>query len=92
MEAVVRGRVQGVGYRWWTKRLADALGADGAVWNRNDGSVGIQVQGTPDVLDRFLRELRRGPGGARVDTVETRTVPPLPDRRGFSITFPREGS
>ncbi len=72
LDAVVRGRVQGVGYRYFVLRLASGLGLEGWVANEADGSVRIRAEGAPDVLAELLVELRVGPPGARVDDIETR--------------------
>jgi acylphosphatase len=66
---VVRGRVQGVGFRWWTRGRARELGLVGSVRNRPDGTVEIFAAGPPDRLERFRGLLRRGPTSARVEDV-----------------------
>ncbi len=66
----VSGRVQGVGFRWWTFKLADRLGLRGTVANRGDGSVEVQVCGAPDAIAMLVEELGKGPWAARVDGVE----------------------
>jgi acylphosphatase len=66
----VVGRVQGVGFRWYVKGLADRIGVTGEVWNRRDGSVGaLAHHPDADVLAEFVEALRQGPG--RVDSVWT---------------------
>jgi acylphosphatase len=70
----ITGRVQGVGFRWWTRSTASELGLRGTVRNAEDGSVRVEVSGDPDGLDHFEDRLRNGPGPARVDTV-TREEP-----------------
>lgn len=67
----VVGRVQGVGFRWWTRRTASDLGLGGWVRNEPDGSVVVHAIGAADVLDELEDMLRRGPSGALVDRVET---------------------
>lgn len=69
----VRGRVQGVGFRWFTLDTAEALGLTGWVSNRKDGSVEAEAQGTEEALDEFERRLRTGNPAARVDSIETQT-------------------
>ena len=64
------GRVQGVGFRWWTRETATSMGLRGTVRNARDGSVEIQVSGASGDLDRFEDRLREGPGPARVDRLE----------------------
>lgn len=66
----VRGRVQGVGFRWWTQRHASGLGLRGTVRNLPDGSVEVQACGTAEQLAALEEGLAHGPGGARVDAVE----------------------
>jgi acylphosphatase len=70
----VRGRVQGVGFRWWARRLALDLGLAGWVRNRPDGSVEVQARGMQESLDAFGAALGQGPLGARVASVEA--MPP----------------
>lgn len=65
----ITGRVQGVGFRWFTRRTAGELGVRGSVRNRPDGSVEVHAEGPAEVLARFEERLRRGPRGARVDGV-----------------------
>lgn len=66
----VTGRVQGVGFRWWTRNTASALNLRGIVRNAHDGSVEIDVQGPGDALDRFEEALRQGPSPARVSGLQ----------------------
>ncbi len=66
----VVGRVQGVGFRWFVRERADALGLAGWVRNRSDGSVELLVSGDAAATDQFLAAVRRGPKHARVDAVE----------------------
>lgn len=86
----VRGAVQGVGFRWWTRRLAEMLGISGAVWNQPDGSVGIRAQGTRKAMEEFVKALSLGPSRAVVRAVETAAAPGGKHYRGFSITFGQE--
>ncbi len=67
---VVRGRVQGVGFRWFVEREAHVLGIAGWVRNNHDGSVEVLAQGTRDQLLGLHSRLREGPRAARVDAVE----------------------
>jgi len=64
---VVRGHVQGVGFRWWTRQQARALGIAGEVRNLEDGSVRVEAAGPEEQLDALATALRSGPPGARVD-------------------------
>lgn len=81
----VTGRVQGVGYRWWTRREAAALGVVGGVRNEPEGSVLVRAWAPDAVLAELERRLWEGPPGARVEAVEV--LPPLsePAPDGFTI-------
>ena len=69
---VIRGRVQGVGYRAWTEYSAIGQGLEGWVRNRRDGSVEAVFAGTSDAVMQMVEACRRGPPGARVDAVDAR--------------------
>lgn len=66
---LVRGRVQGVGFRWFVQREASELDLHGWVRNTEDGDVEIVASGTPEDLADLRTSLRKGPRGARVDNV-----------------------
>lgn len=78
----VYGRVQGVGFRWWTSRIANRLGLVGSVRNLPDGSVEVRAQGPPAALGELARQLRDGPRTAVV-----RRVDPFPIGVLSSETF-----
>jgi acylphosphatase len=66
----IRGRVQGVGYRYWLEQQARARGLQGWARNRRDGSVEALFAGPPDVVSGMIASCRRGPLSARVDAIE----------------------
>ena len=66
----VEGLVQGVGFRAYTKRIADSYGLRGWVRNLPDGRVEILVEGDDEVLGYFIRDILKGPPAARVERVE----------------------
>jgi acylphosphatase len=70
LHAIVRGRVQGVGFRLSTLRKAGSLALCGWVMNRDDGTVELVAQGPREALDTLLGWLSCGPAGARVSAVE----------------------
>jgi acylphosphatase len=72
---LVRGRVQGVGFRWFVQRAADRLGIVGEVRNLPNGEVEVRAQADESVLDLFKRELRNGPPSAEVDEVMEQDLP-----------------
>jgi acylphosphatase len=67
---LVRGRVQGVGFRWFVMREAARLGLKGHVRNLPDGGVEVCAQGTSAALVALERALSAGPAGAHVEHVE----------------------
>jgi acylphosphatase len=75
LEALVRGRVQGVGFRYWVVRRAKDLGVTGWVANELDGSVRCVAEGASAALDDLETLLRRGPTGAVVDDVRIVRMP-----------------
>ena len=72
----VRGRVQGVGFRWYVMKIARELGLAGWIRNKPDGIVEIAAAGTPEVLAKLEAALSAGPPGARIEEVrKLSTVP-----------------
>src|SRR5579859_5978518 len=67
---LVRGRVQGVGFRWFVEREAHILGIAGWVRNNSDSSVEVLAMGTRDQLTGLRSRLQQGPRAARVDDVQ----------------------
>jgi acylphosphatase len=83
----VVGRVQGVGFREWTRRTAERLRLVGSVRNLPDGSVEVHARGSVDDLRQLEEALLEGPLAARVDRVESL----MPDRgmpaSGFRVLY-----
>ena len=65
----IEGRVQGVGFRWFTRVAARKLQLAGWVTNRRDGTVEVAASGPAEKLEQFRRELERGPDGAVVSAI-----------------------
>ena len=65
----VRGRVQGVWFRGWTREQAVALGLDGHARNLPDGSVEVLAQGDPAAVEALVAACHEGPPSARVEAV-----------------------
>ena len=82
---VVRGRVQGVGYRWFVEREAHVLGIAGWVRNNADGSVEVLAMGSREQLLGLRSRLRAGPRAARVDDVEEAEARPVAGLNTFRI-------
>jgi acylphosphatase len=83
LRAVVRGEVQGVGYRWAVQRQAHQLGLTGYAENLPDGSVRVEAEGEPDRLDELESFLRRGPHWAEVESVDSQRLPATGEFRAF---------
>lgn len=73
-QVVIRGRVQGVGFRYWTMREAIRLGVGGWVRNRRDGSVEALFTGSAEAVAEMTARCWSGPEFARVDGVEDQPV------------------
>ena len=71
-QVTIRGRVQGVGYRYWVEQQARAHGLEGWVRNRRDGSVEALFAGPEDAVSNMVASCRRGPSSARVDAIDER--------------------
>ena len=80
----IKGKVQGVNYRLFSKTCADALGVSGWVENKDDGSVEAHAEGTDTQLEEFAFDLSRGARYARVESVESEEVA-MQDLDGFEI-------
>jgi acylphosphatase len=78
----VEGRVQGVGYRWWTVEQARERNLSGWVRNRRDGSVEALFAGTAEQVNAMIAACEEGPLGARVSAVH-RTPADPPGEHGF---------
>jgi acylphosphatase len=73
---MVRGRVQGVGYRYFVEREAQLRDLEGWVRNRRDGSVEAVFSGSADAVTAMIAACRRGPSSARVDAVQDEAANP----------------
>ena len=71
---VVRGRVQGVGYRYFVLRHAEELGVAGFARNQADGSVEVVAEGSDTALAKLEGLLREGPAFAHVNNVEREAI------------------
>jgi acylphosphatase len=82
---IISGRVQGVGFRYFTEAAAQREGVSGWVRNLPDRSVEAVAEGDIDAVERFERAVRRGPPGARVDHVRVDENYPVAGETEFSI-------
>jgi acylphosphatase len=85
LHVVVRGRVQGVGFRWFVVQQASALGLNGWVRNNADGCVEVAARGATAALADLRRLLTQGPPASRVDAVDDLAGPATIDSPGFHV-------
>lgn len=84
---IVTGRVQGVGFRYMTKMVADQIGIFGLVRNEMDGSVYIEANGDPQKVDAFIEEIRKSPTpSGKVEHLVITENPSLPVKDKFSVS------
>ncbi|MDR2833213.1 MAG: acylphosphatase [Streptococcaceae bacterium] len=84
----VKGVVQGVGFRYMTKRVADNLGVTGAVWNEDDGSVSIEALGTNETIELFIKMVKSSPSpSGMVNEASVEETPDLVFSSSFKVTY-----
>ena len=88
---VFNGRVQGVGFRYLTRRAADLIGVTGWVRTERDGSVTLEIQGTEEQVDGVMLALKhmiikRG-RYVRIESIDEEEVPLVADETGFKTRF-----
>ena len=88
---VFNGRVQGVGFRYLTRRAADLIGVTGWVRNEADGSVTLEIQGTEEQVDGVMLALKhmiikRG-RYVRIESIDEEEIPIVADETGFKTRF-----
>ncbi|TKN81247.1 acylphosphatase [Enterococcus faecium] len=82
----VQGRVQGVGFRYMTKMVADQLGVTGTVKNEDDGSVTIEAIGNDDIIQKFIEEIKKSPSpSGQVQYVDVQEDPMIEERKKFDV-------
>ena len=87
LHVLVRGYVQGVGFRYFASRQALALGLRGYARNKGGGAVEVVAQGARGALENLLVALRRGPSAAEVEEIETTWREPTEHLSSFSIRY-----
>ena len=87
LSIIVTGRVQGVGYRYFTKENADMYSITGWVRNCANGNVEAEAQGNEELLEQFCKELKKGPFFGHVNELISRELEPDLDETGFDIHF-----
>ena len=87
MRAVVRGRVQGVFFRDYTRVYALTLGVHGYVRNAPDGTVEVEAEGERPALEKLLAHLKKGPPRASVEDVAVIWSRPTGKYDGFGVKY-----
>jgi acylphosphatase len=87
VHVIVKGVVQGVGYRFFTQDLARRYDLSGYARNRADGTVEVEAEGPEESITAFIKELRLGPRSSNVSGLEVEDRPPERDFEGFRIKF-----
>ncbi len=82
---IAEGLVQGVGFRWFVARRAEALGIRGYIRNLYDGTVEMEAEGDRSLLEEFMKEVRVGPRAAHVTNVRIEWRDPVQRERNFEI-------
>ena len=84
---IVKGVVQGVGYRYFVLRVAREYGLAGYVRNREDGSVEVEAEGDEKILEAFMKDLRIGPRAAEVTAIDVQRLPAGKGYKDFDVHF-----
>lgn len=87
LKIVVSGKVQGVGYRYFTQMKAVQFGITGWVRNRQDGTVEMLTTGTRENLDLFIEEIRRGNPFSTVDQIDINEIEAEENYKSFTIKY-----
>ena len=88
VHAIIRGDVQGIGYRWFVEKTAAESGINGWVKNLPDGNVEVEAEGRKETLKNFLGTLKTGHRWARVNEIIADWTPVTEKSgSGFSIKF-----
>lgn len=82
---VVRGYVQGVGFRYFAYNRATQLGINGFVRNLYDGNVEVEAEGDRSLIEEFIKELKVGPRSARVTDIQIQWKEKLKPYQSFEI-------
>lgn len=84
---MVNGRVQGVGFRYFTQMIASALNLTGWCKNLMNGKVEIEIQGLEENVHSFIAKIKQGNTFCRVDNIELVNIPILNDEKKYSIKY-----
>lgn len=84
---IVHGRVQGVGFRFYTQQQANNFGIKGWVKNRADGTVEIVAQGDKTTMQKFVASVKKGSPASKVEHVEIKEVRRTKGYNSFQVKY-----
>ena len=84
---VVSGRVQGVGFRFFTINIASKYNLTGSVRNMDNGMVEIEVQGEKNTIDNFISEIKKGNYFIHVDDISIKSIDLKPKEKSFQLKY-----
>lgn len=84
---IVKGVVQGVGFRYFTRRLARQMGLKGYVRNLSSGNVEVDVEGEEGMVNELVKKLRIGPPSSHVTGIEVEDLHPEGEYSDFGVKF-----
>ena len=87
VRVIIRGRVQGVGFRYFTQREGERLGLVGWVKNLSNGDVEAEAEGDEAQVDAFVEAIRRGPPASRILNYQINEIPANHRDTAFDIRF-----
>jgi len=87
LSILVTGRVQGVGYRFFTQETADMYGITGWVRNCFNGNVELEAQGNSELLQQLIKELKKGPLMGHVSEIQSREIVSVEGEKLFSVRY-----
>ena len=87
VEALIKGMVQGVGYRWFATRAASKYSISGYITNLTNGDVKTVVEGEQGMVSDFLKELRTGPPSASVSGIQIEKGEYTGEYKGFGVEY-----
>lgn len=82
---VFEGRVQGVGFRYFTTQTAKSLNMTGTVRNLSNGKVEVEIQGDSETFDQFLQKILQGNGFSRIEDYSLKEIPIQTKEKDFKI-------
>lgn len=84
---IVRGKVQGVGFRFFTQQKASLNGITGWVKNKSDCSVEIDAEGDKDSISSFIDAIKKGSPFSKIEEIKIKQLPPLKNNTSFKINY-----